>query len=198
MSSPPNAQTAHTVIPSELIYDYDFIFDERLNADPQARMQSLHREAPPLFFTPCYGGHWVATGFDMLREIALNHSDFSAANLMLPPSEHVAQLIPATFDPPQHTQYRMPLNHYFSPKAMAVHEGLIRATAIDCIARVNGRDRCDFLFDVVEAFPPRIFFEILGIPLDRLREFRELAQCFMSSSEAVDRERAYARIGEVV
>jgi cytochrome P450 len=185
-------------VPPALVYDYDFIFDPRLNADPQQRLQSLHREAPPLFYAPHYGGHWVVTSKKMLQEISLNHEDFSAANLMLPPGESVAVLIPATFDPPQHTAYRMPLNKHFSPNAVSAHEELIRTTAIEVIDAVIGKPRCDFLFDVVEPFPPKIFFKILGIPLDRLREFRELAQSFMSSAEAGARENAYARIGEIV
>src|SRR6266436_6552912 len=102
-------------VSESLLYDYDFVHDPDLIADPYERMKSLHREAPPLYYTQRYGGHWVVTGWELLQEIALNHEDFSSENLMLPPADKVPILIPATLDPPQHSTYRIPLNKYFSP-----------------------------------------------------------------------------------
>jgi cytochrome P450 len=185
-------------VPAEVVYDYDFANDPRLIADPYERMKSLHREAPPLFFTPRYGGHWVITSRKLLQEVAYNHADFSAANLMLPPAAEVPVLIPATFDPPQHDIYRMPLNRHFFPKAVAAHEPFIRVTAIGLIEALAGQECCDFLHEVAEPFPPTVFFRILGVPLGRLREFRDLANTFMCATDAGARSRAYAEIGEIV
>ncbi len=180
------------------VYDYDFVFDERLVADPYERMQSLHREAPALFYTPHYGGHWVVINKAMQQEIAFDHERFSAANLMLPPADEVPLLIPATLDPPHHTAYRLPLNRHFYPKAVAAHAKLIRDTALSLISPLVGADRCDFLSDVAEPFPAIIFFQLLGVPLANLHEFRRLAQDFMGSSNATVRMDAYAQIGVIV
>src|SRR3546814_2306503 len=57
---------------------------------------------------------------------------------------------------------------------------------------------CDFLHEIAEPFPPTIFFRLLGVPLDHLTQFRDLAQTFMGAADAVAREGAYARIGEIV
>jgi cytochrome P450 len=185
-------------VPADLIYDYDFAADARLIADPFERMQSLHREAPPLFYTPRYGGHWVVTSRSMLQEIAYNNADFSARNLMLPPAEKVPVLIPATFDPPQHDAYRNPLNKHFFPKAVQIHETFIRATLAGLIEPLTGNPACDFLHQIAEPFPPTIFFKILGVPLSRLREFRDLAHMFMGGTTATDRDHALAEISAIV
>lgn len=185
-------------VPSALVYDYDFIFDQGLNEDPQLRFQALHEEAPPIFYSPRYGGHWVVLSKQGLHDITLNYQDFTSSNLMLPPAEVGPVLIPATFDPPQHTAYRLPLNKPFSPAGVAVHAEAIRALAIEIIDSVASKGGCDFLLDVAEPFPPTIFFRLAGIPLDNLREFRHLAQDFMGSPDAQVRENAYRRIGEIL
>lgn len=195
--SPENTDVPKHV-PQARVYDYDFIFDAGLIEAPQARMQALHREAPALFYSPRYGGHWVIINKAMMQEVALDYQNFSAANLMLPPAEAVPTLIPATFDPPLHTAYRMPLNKYFSPTKVAGYETLIRTTAVELIDAVADKPQCDFLLDIAEPFPPKILFSLLGIPLDHLRQFRDLASCFMSSSDAAERIAAYTSIGEIV
>ena len=185
-------------VPEGLVYDYDFVFDADLNKDPHRRMSELHGVAPPLFYSPRYGGHWVVLSREYHKEITLNYQDFTSANLMLPPAESVPVLIPATFDPPEHTAYRLPVNKLFSAPSVQVREPSIRALAVKLIDAVARQGRCDFLFDVVEPFPPSIIFEIVGIPLDNLREFRQLAQTFMSSPSAEERVGAYRRIGEIL
>lgn len=162
-------------IPADLVYDYDFVHDAGLIQDPFERMKSLHREAPPLFFSPRYGGHWVVTSRALLQEISFNHQDFSAANLMLPPAETGPVLIPATFDPPLHDAYRAPLNRHFFPKAIAEHEAFIRQTVIDLIGALAGKTECDFLHEIAEPFPPTIFFPVARCaagPLDTISRSR--------------------------
>lgn len=185
-------------VPPSLIYDYDFVADPRLNDDPFTRMQSLHREAPPLFYSPHYGGHWVVTSRKLLQEIAYNPTDFSSRNRMLPPADQVPVLIPATFDPPEHGAYRTPLNRHFFPNAIHRHAPFIRATLVALIEAVRAKPSCDFLHEIAEPFPPTIFFKILGVPLDRLREFRGLAHTFMGSNNAAARDGALASIADIV
>jgi len=67
-------------VPSGLVYDYDFIFDQGLNEDPQQRFQALHAEAPPVFYSPRYGGHWVVLSKAALHDIMLNYQDFTSSN----------------------------------------------------------------------------------------------------------------------
>ena len=42
-----------------LVYDFDYIADEALTTDPHARLAQVQAEAPPVFYTPRNGGHWM-------------------------------------------------------------------------------------------------------------------------------------------
>ena len=185
-------------VPEALVYDYDFVFDRELNENPHQRLRDLHSVAPQLFYSPRYGGHWVVLSREYHKEITLNYEDFSSANLMLPPGDSVPLLIPATFDPPEHTAYRLPVNKLFSAPSVKEYEPSIRDLAVRLIDNVARQGHCDFLFDVVEPFPPSIIFKIVGMPLDDLREFRQLGQTFMSSSSAEERSGAYNAIGDIL
>lgn len=194
--SPTSAVPPH--VPAGLVHDYDFIFDPGLRIDPHQRMAALHHEAPPIFWSPRYGGHWVVLSRQALHDIMLNPEDFSSANRMLPPAETPPVLIPATFDPPLHTTYRLPLQQPFSAPAVARQGEVIRALAVQLAEAVAPRGGCEFLGEVAEPFPPTIFFRMAGIPLDDLKEFRHLAQDFMTSPDAAVRESAYRRIGAIL
>src|SRR3546814_4303557 len=117
-----------------------------------------------------------------------------------PRSTRTDTLFPYTtlFRSPLHDAYRAPLNRHFFPKAIAEHETFIRQTVIDLIGALAGKTECDFLHEIAEPFPPTIFFRLLGVPLDHLTQFRDLAQTFMGAADAVAREGAYARLGEIV
>src|SRR3546814_1519419 len=69
-------------IPADIVYDYDFVHDAGLIQDPFERMKSLHREAPPLFFSPRYGGHWVVTSRALLQEIRSEEHTSELQSLM--------------------------------------------------------------------------------------------------------------------
>jgi cytochrome P450 len=173
-ASPLSPIPAH--VPKDRVYDFDYIYDARLIAEPHGRMQSLHAEAPPVFYSPRYGGHWVVIGKEALRQVACDPETFSSATRGIPPMPEAPVLIPLTFDPPRHTEYRAPLNARFTLKGVAPLEPAIRKLSIDLIEAVAQQGRCEFLNDVAEPLPPTIFFELAGIPTDRLKEFRQLAE----------------------
>ena len=185
-------------VPAHLVYDFDYIHDERLLQEPHARMKSLIAEAPPLFYSPRYGGHWVVTRKKALAEITRDTVAFSSRSLGIPPASKVMDLIPLTYDPPQHTQYRVPLIKLFSPSGVLRQENLIRTMAIELIDKVAGQGRCDFLAQVAEPLPPTLFFIMAGMPTDRLHEFRELSEAATAAAGAPARQAAVARIAEIL
>ncbi|WP_284259269.1 cytochrome P450 [Acidocella aquatica] len=163
-------------VPLERVYDFDYIYDARLLENPHERMKSLHKEAPPLFYSPRYGGHWVVTGKEELRQVACDPELFTSVTRGIPAMAEQPVLIPLTFDPPRHTQYRAPLNAKFTAKGVAPLEGAVRAMAAGLIDAVAAQGYCEFMNDVAEPLPPTLFFNIAGMPTDRLKEFRQLAE----------------------
>lgn len=193
--SPAVAQPAH--VPAAAVYDFDMFLDPALLADPHERVRDLLREAPPVFWTPRNGGHWLATGYrenhDALRDTATFSSEFmpraqmEAMLALLPPDmPYIPRAIPIGLDPPDHTRYRAPLNPVFSPKAMMARREEIRALADTLIDQVAGQGRCDFLEAVAEPLPVQVFLKMMGLPLERSAEFRGLVHMFLAPGMGQD------------
>ena len=55
--SPAVPKPAH--VPDALVYDFDMFHDPAYVADPHKRVLDLVKNAPPVFWTPRNGGHWM-------------------------------------------------------------------------------------------------------------------------------------------
>ena len=172
-------------VPSSFVYEFDYNKDPEYWKDPHARAADLVQKAPPLFWTPFNGGHWMfqsyAAVYEALRDYQIFSSEHFSAEAFqsmmaeLPEEERIPAPVPICVDPPLHSKLRLPLQSSFSPKAVAPREGAIRALAerlIDAIAK-NGR--CEFQHDVADLYPVEIFLDVFGLPVEKEREYRELA-----------------------
>src|SRR5260370_25137406 len=114
-----------------------FLFPPSL-AVPRGRTLDLSRGAPPVFWTPRNGGHWMflshGANFKASRDTESFTSQFvtreqlEAIRAKMPPgTPHIPMATPINLDPPEHAQDRAPLQQAFSPKAMLALEDDIRA-----------------------------------------------------------------------
>jgi cytochrome P450 len=81
-------------------------------------------------------------------------------------------MIPLNTDPPDHRAYRQILTRFFSSKIVANLQPKIRDWAVRLIDAVKDNGRCNFTDELAGIFPVSIFMEMMGLPLERLREFR--------------------------
>lgn len=174
-------------VPESLVYEFDMFDDPALLEDPHSRVLDLHKNAPPVFWTPHNGGHWVLlshrANFDASRDTEMFSSEMIPQSLIkellaqLPPdSPRFPQPLPITLDPPEHGVYRAPLQRAFSPKTMASLKDKIRGLARTLIAEIKPLGGADFLASVAEPLPVQIFLEMFGLPLERQGEYRELVK----------------------
>jgi cytochrome P450 len=91
--------------------------------------------------------------------------------------------IPLSLDPPQNIPYRQIMMPMFSPKAVRAIEPKIRDWAVRIIDEAIAEGRCDFIRDVSSRFPVSVFMELMDMPLERLREFRDIADAFFNAHE---------------
>lgn len=181
-------------IPVSVIYDFDFFRDPALLIDPHKRILELVRTAPPVFWTPRNGGHWMLlsheANFQASRDPASFSSQFVTEAQMkafvaqLPPgTPRIPLAVPINLDPPEHTKYRAPLQKAFSPKAMLALKDSIRTLANELIDKVIDRGRCDFMVDIAEPLPVQVFLKLLGLPLERQAEYRAIVRDQLQSAE---------------
>lgn len=208
----PSAKTTKPAhVPDTLVYDFDYYADQGFVADPHLRLLELLRTAPPIFWTPRRGGLWVMLSYAANHAAARDWESFSSEMIpqaqikailasMPPGTPHVPQPIPINVDPPDHTKYRTLLLSAFSPKAMNALKDSIRALAAELIEAVRPAGRCELMSAVAEPLPVQVFLKMLGLPLDRVTEYRELVREQMANVDlevAVDMEAAMATVARM-
>ncbi|GFE79801.1 cytochrome P450 [Steroidobacter agaridevorans] len=193
--SPAVAKPAH--VPDSLVYDFDMFRDPAYVADPHERILDLVKNAPPIFWTPRNGGHWMlmshSANFNASRDTESFSSEFipraemAAMKAKLPPGmPHIPLPVPINVDPPEHSKYRTPLQRVFSPKSILALKDSINALATELVDSVKDRGNCEFMKEIAEPMPVRVFLKMLGLPLDRQDEYREIVSQHLSdpSSDA--------------
>ena len=184
-------QPAH--IPDSVVYDFDMFLDPAYLADPHKRVLDLVENAPPVFWTPRNGGHWILQGhaanFDAARDTEAFSSEIMPHEMVekflaqLPPDmPHIPRAYPINLDPPMHGKYRMPLQRVFSPKTINALAGSIRQLAGELIDGIVGQGHCEFMAAVAEPLPVQVFLKMLGLPLEKLPEYRELVREHLSTA----------------
>ncbi len=178
-------------VPANLVHDFDLLTDPALTIDPHGRYERLMAEAPPIFWTPRNGGHWMLNRFELTFDAARDWETFSSQPEYFSMTDYAAQSgpdrtplpIPILIDPPMHGKFRAPLNRIFAPKALGDLSMKIRALAIDLIDQVAGDGRCEFMRAIGEPLPVQIFLRLMGLPVENQAEYRDLVDRQMSSAE---------------
>ncbi len=187
--SPAVPKPAH--VPDALVYDFDMFRDPAYVADPHRRVLDLVKNAPPVFWTPRNGGHWMlmshAANFNAARDTEAFTSEFipraelAAMKARLPPGmPHIPNPVPINLDPPEHSKYRAPLQRVFSPKAILAIKDSITALATELVDRVKPDGKVEFMKEIAEPMPVQVFLKMLGLPLERQDEYRAIVSQHMS------------------
>ena len=180
-------------IPAAAVYDFDMRNDPGLLADPHERVRELLRDAPPVFWTPRNGGRWIVIGYPEIFEAARDTDRFSSSYMsteamrammaMMPAGmPRTPQATPITMDPPEHGKFRAPLQKTFSPRAAMNQIDDIRALTNQLIDAVIDQGHCDFISAIAEPLPVTVFLTMMGLPVSRLAEFRDLVHEFLANT----------------
>jgi len=169
-------------VPADLVYDFDYRYDPELIADPHERLLKIVQEAPPIFYTPRHGGHWVLSSHHAVTEGVRTPEIFSS-NSPSRDGKPAPALLPLMVDPPIHQSYRTPLNGVFSTRHMMLLQDDIRALARDLITAVADQGECDFIAAIGEPLPVKIFLRLIGLPQENLAEFREIVKATHAGSD---------------
>ena len=195
-------------VPDALVYDFDFFADPVMLQTGHARALEVAKNAPPIFWTPRQGGHWILNGHNAIFEASRDAETFSNAMVsyeqiqemqasMPPDAPKILIPAPITYDAPHHAVYRSPLQKAFSPKAMAESKDAIRKLAIELIEAIKDQGHCDFVADVAEPMPVTFFLKIFGLPPEKYPQYRELVKEHFAENSDKDPGRTQARLRKV-
>jgi cytochrome P450 len=162
--------------------DFD-IFDPDYVRDPSPVWNELRAKCP-IAHTERWGGAWMATRYDDLRELVRMVPELSSrspAVVPLPPEmreEAIAEVKlygtenpPITADPPEHKPYKQLILPFFTPGAVEAYRGFTEDLAHRLIDQVIAKGVCDAAEDYAQQIPPRVIAEMLGIDSNRADEF---------------------------
>ncbi len=195
-------------VPDSLVYDFDFFADPAMLEKGHERALEIAKEAPPIFWTPRHGGHWILAGHNAIFEACRDTDSFSNAFVSYEqiqgmiaalPEGAPKPMIPApiTYDPPHHAVYRSPLNKAFSPKVMATLKDSIRDLAVELLEEIKPKGECAFVEAVAEPMPVTIFLKMFGLPVERQLEYRQLVKEHFEANSDKDSERMQKRLRQV-
>jgi cytochrome P450 len=187
-------------IPESLVFDFDFYATPAEFSDPQWGVsQRLHGEAPPIFYTPRNGGHWVVTRRADCLEMLRDYEHFpSDPQFNKDRRNNPMRFLVKDYDPPEHTQMRALINPVFSVEAVREREALIREVASALVADLAPAGHADFVSAIAERYPVEIFLRMVRAPLELREEMLELAHTFFRSQDPEEARAAMSGLGEIL
>lgn len=203
--SPAVSKPEH--VPASAVYDFDYFADPRMIENSHERVLEIVREAPPVFWTPRNGGHWIIAGHAAVFQASRDPQSFTVEGrafeeiqrikATLPPgAPEPLVALPNSVDPPHHATYRGPLQAVFSPKAMIAMKSQIAELAAELIEAVKPHGRCEFMSAVAEPLPVTVFLKLFGLPVDRQLEYRAVVKEHFTSRD-IDPTSTQRRLREV-
>lgn len=158
-------------------FDWQAVLAPNRLDDPYGPAEALLEECPPLFFSETdilgKGGVWIATRFDVVREIFQNTDHYSSKGLY-PYFQRMGielRAIPIEVDPPEHGSYRKLLDPWFSPRAVLGLEPMILGAVNRLIDGFADKGECDAAHDFGRIYPVRVFMAMMGFPEERFEDF---------------------------
>jgi cytochrome P450 len=170
----------------------DFFADASLLEDPYPYFDYLRSKCPVLP-TPHHGVVAVS-GYEEAAEIYLNPDEFSSCNSVIGPfaafpvpleGDDVGDIIDTyrdqlpmyehmvTMDQPMHTRERSLVMRLLTPKRLRENEAFMRRLADRQIDEFVARGECEFISAYSQPFAMLVVADVLGIPEEDHRRFRE-------------------------
>ena len=141
----------------------------------------LHQERP---LARDASGFWVASKFDDVRAILLDHVRFSSSAMIGGRGGMMGLGFPLlTDDPPRHSVLRALLAKAFTPAAMEAMAPDIQRLAADLAAAIPAGEEIDIVERMTTPLPVAVIARMMGVPNDRAMNFKRWSNAIMGIQE---------------
>jgi cytochrome P450 len=177
--------------------DFDPI-DPGFIADPYPTYARM-RESCPVARAERFGGYWVISRYADVRDAARDTETFSShGGIVIPPAGNPMPFIPIELDPPEHSQYRQPLQKWFSATRMLELEDDIRRMVTEQLDAVVDDGQADLCAQIAGPLPPMVIARLLGLDRSDWKLFREMAEKMVEAAETGDQDANVAAGGALL
>ncbi len=159
----PHSVPAH--VSPGLVIDFDYQNMPGHEEDVHLAWSRVHA-GPDIFWSPRYGGHWVATRAEDIDVIQVDYERFSLRQITVPRmSDDTPPLVPLNDDPPRHAPFRAVLAPAFGPKAILALEQEVRQLTRELLEGIAPKGGCEFVDDFAKRLPIETFLRLVDLPL---------------------------------
>jgi len=151
-----------------------------------AFIERLHSEAP-LFRDP--KGFWVASSFEDVRAILLDHATFSSSAM----GGGAIGFPLLTDDPPRHSELRGMLAKAFTPASIEAMRPAVEELARELVARIPGDQEVDIVAALTTPLPVAVIAGMLGVPESGHTSFKRWSDAIVGIQDSpISPERIHA------
>jgi cytochrome P450 len=164
-------------------------------------------ETCPVAWSEHHGGFWYVTGHDLVRQVALDDTTFSARHdLPTGSTPYEGINVPGypmrsgfiETDPPLATAWRRPLNGKFTTAAAEAWRPSIQRYAQWCLDQRIESGTMDLVLDFCGPIPAIVTLKLVGLPLDDWKTFSDASHHIVSNPPgSPECERAMAAHAEL-
>lgn len=169
-------------------------------ADPYPVYAAL-REHDPVHFSENYGGYYILTQYEDVRNALLNWQLFSSARpgvTSIPASvKRDFQEIPLEVDPPEHHPYRQLISRFFTRNAIGELERGIRDIARELLGAIAVKAQGDIVQDFALPYVSRVLAYFLQVPQNDSKQWVQWAQAIFHG-RLTDRNKADQASAEMI
>ena len=156
--------------------------------DPHAAYRRLRREAPLHWYEP--DRFWFLTKHADVFAVSKDPATFCSSKGFrihdnLRTGGGIEGIPPSILgmDPPDHTRYRGLVSRFFTPRSMNHIEERIREIAREALDRIETGRVVDFVELVSVPLPVLVIAELLGVPLEDQKKFKEWSDDLIAAND---------------
>jgi cytochrome P450 len=196
-STPPlHARPGH--VPPQRLMEIDVYALAGAEADFLVAWKAVQDAAPSsIVWSPCNGGHWVATRGCDIEAIYKDHESFSSRIVLVPRAWGEAYPVrPSTLDPPQHTGYRRILSASLTSSDVEAARTHMRELAANKIDAIRLKGKCEFIREVATHIPIAVFLAMAELPEEDASELPHYAEPILDQAGRVTDARIMDRFAD--